>query len=233
MQNNKILIPEKLVDKIKINICGANNVVIIDDSVKITDRGGVFITMKGNDNCVKIDKDCTINHQLALNFFPAGIGAVSDNCSIKLGSDTFINGATQLFCGEKNTHITIGKNCLFANNIRMTTSDSHSIIDMNTSNRTNIPGNIEIGDRCWICEDVKILNNSFIGSDCVVATMALVTNFKNKSNNCVIGGVPAKIIREGITWDKTCIGNNNDATKNEFSFKNVLNKIRGIVNGKF
>ncbi len=224
LNENKIIIPDTLKNKVKLDIEGFGNNIVIHEGIKITPRGGVYIVIKGNNNHIEIYEECTINHNLHLNIFPAAIGAIADHCSIIIGAKSYINGVTILNCGEENTMINIGSDCLFANNIRMQTSDNHSIIDINTLKRTNIAGDIKIGDYCWICDDVKILNNVDIGSNCVIATMALVTNLKTH-NNCILGGIPARIIRENITWDIKCIGNNSNIVKNKFNIKNILKKI--------
>ena len=53
---------------------------------------------------------------------------------------------------------------------------------------------IVIGDNCWIGAKATILDGVHIGSGCVVAAGAVVT--KSFPDNVVIGGVPAKIIKE-------------------------------------
>lgn len=55
---------------------------------------------------------------------------------------------------------------------------------------------IEIGHNCWIGSKVTILDGVKIGNGCIVAAGAVVTN--SFPDNCVIGGVPAKIIKSRI-----------------------------------
>ena len=52
---------------------------------------------------------------------------------------------------------------------------------------------ISIGQNCWIGSKVTVLDGVTIGDNCVVAAGAVVT--KSMPANCVIGGVPAKIIK--------------------------------------
>ena len=52
---------------------------------------------------------------------------------------------------------------------------------------------IKIGSNCWIGAKAAILDGSVIGNGCVVAAGAVVTG--TFPDNCVIGGVPAKIIK--------------------------------------
>ena len=53
---------------------------------------------------------------------------------------------------------------------------------------------IVIGDDVWIGANAVILPGVTIGKHCVVAAGAVVN--KDVPDNCVVGGVPAKIIKE-------------------------------------
>lgn len=52
---------------------------------------------------------------------------------------------------------------------------------------------IHIGENCWIGSKVTILDGVQIGNGCVIAAGSVVT--KSFPNNCVIGGVPAKLLK--------------------------------------
>ena len=53
---------------------------------------------------------------------------------------------------------------------------------------------ISIGDNCWIGSKVTILDGVNIGSGCIIAAGSVVT--KSFTNNSIIGGVPAKYIKD-------------------------------------
>lgn len=53
---------------------------------------------------------------------------------------------------------------------------------------------IKIGNNCWIGSGAVFLDGAEIGDGCVVAANAVVT--KKFENNTIIGGVPAKLIKE-------------------------------------
>ena len=52
---------------------------------------------------------------------------------------------------------------------------------------------IKIGSNCWIGSKVTILDNVKIGSGCIIAAGSVVT--KSFPDNSIIGGVPAKILK--------------------------------------
>jgi acetyltransferase-like isoleucine patch superfamily enzyme len=60
---------------------------------------------------------------------------------------------------------------------------------------------IIIGDHVWIGMNVIVLKGSRIPNGCVVASGSVVTKAFEKEN-CLIGGNPAKVIKENVTWDQ-------------------------------
>lgn len=90
---------------------------------------------------------------------------------------------------------------MFAYDIDIRTGDSHSIIDTLTNERINYAQNIHIGNHVWIASHVSILKGVHIADSSVVATRAVVTrSFEEK--NILIGGMPAKKLKENIAWDR-------------------------------
>lgn len=198
---NIIEISEKNQNKIIVNINGSGNIVKVANADIKNENSKIIININGNDNLIDIQKivlvndvftinlnnanknaiickeNVYINRGLNINIFPAGPGAKPDNCQIIIEKQVFFNGHNIVFMiGEENTNINIGENCLFASNISLNTSDNHGIYDLNTKKRLNQAGDINIGTHCWICNDVKFLNNTNISHDCVIATNALVTS---------------------------------------------------------
>ena len=85
-------------------------------------------------------------------------------------------------------------------------------------------GCIEIGDNVMVGANCIILPNVKIGSNVIIGAGAVVT--KNIPNNCVVGGVPAKIIgtfdsfeqkRKEYNLDKSDI----DSIWNNFKLQNI------------
>lgn len=60
---------------------------------------------------------------------------------------------------------------------------------------------ISIGNNCWIGAKVTLLDGAAVGNNCVIAAGAVVN--KKFPDNCIIGGVPARIIRQmGATGEQ-------------------------------
>ncbi|MBX7491547.1 hypothetical protein [Helicobacter turcicus] len=173
-KTNRVYLADEITN-LNISILGDHNLIWIEENVKI--QGKLNISIKGDHNTVIIKKETFIHRNLNLLILPGGLGTLANNCKIIVREKNFFNGDVQLFCGEENTSISINEECLFANNIKLITTDNHSIFDITTKQRINNAGNISIGKHCWICDDVTILNHSFIGNNCVVGTKSLVTSF--------------------------------------------------------
>ena len=105
--------------------------------------------------------------------------------------------STKLHIG--NTYTTVAADAL-ARYKRLTGYDvmfltgNHKIGDKNRRAGWGENHLITIGNGVWIGARSTIVNNTKIGDSCVVAACACVT--KDFEDNMLIGGVPAKVIRE-------------------------------------
>lgn len=121
------------------------------------------------------------------------------SCEIRLGNKTRPLGV-DFAATEPNSKILVGDDCLFSSDVDIRTGDSHSIIDRNTNRRINYAKNVTIGNHVWVGAHARILKGSSISDDSVVANSAVVTK-EFKQLHCIIGGVPAKILKENIHWE--------------------------------
>jgi acetyltransferase-like isoleucine patch superfamily enzyme len=86
--------------------------------------------------------------------------------------------------------ITIGNNCMFANNAYITDADWHGIYNRITLGNTapvRLADNVWIGDSVIVCKGVVIGENSIIGAGSVVV--------EDIPPNCIAAGNPAKTIK--------------------------------------
>lgn len=122
---------------------------------------------------------------------------ISSNAVLSLGgkdveSASGITGRSLIMVEER---IVIGKDFLCAWDVFITDSDWHSI-----------PGHphqkdIKIGDHVWIANNNNILKGTILGDNCIVSSCSKVGN-KVFENNQLIGGIPAKVLKENISWKR-------------------------------
>lgn len=134
----------------------------------------------------------------------------SDNHkSLFLGSNVIIGDYCHIVGRSK---VIIGDNVLIASRVYISDT-SHGKYDenKNSSNPSVAPNErkleykeVYIGKNVWIGENVCILSGVVIGDGCVIGANAVVT--KNVPKNCVVAGIPAKIIKiynnVTHTWEK-------------------------------
>lgn len=121
------------------------------------------------------------------------------DCVIYIGSGTTIEDAS-LSVAKNGTKLTIGKDCMISSNVRIATTDSHSIIDESTGSRTNPAKDIAIGNHVWLGYNVNINKGVIIEDNSVVAGNSVVT--KSVCANSIAAGIPAKEVKTGINWDR-------------------------------
>ncbi|TQQ85039.1 sugar O-acetyltransferase [Peptacetobacter hominis] len=110
------------------------------------------------------------------------------------GKNTFIDKNVFINSGCKfqdQGGITIGEGTLIGHNVVIATLNHN----MSPEKRGNmIPAPVQIGKNVWVGSNSTILSGVKIGDGAVIAAGAVVT--KDVEKNTVVGGVPAKKIRE-------------------------------------
>jgi acetyltransferase-like isoleucine patch superfamily enzyme len=171
----------------------------------------VKITFSGGGNKLFIESDATLA-KLFIDFKGQNAeifigGATSARLAIRLGSNSKITIGRGLSTTDavymtafEASSITLGRDCMFAGGVQIRADDAHPIFDIETSVRINFSKPIMVGDHVWLGEGSVILNGSEIGSGSVVGMRSVV---KCKApNNCVLAGVPARVLRENIAWER-------------------------------
>lgn len=120
---------------------------------------------------------------------------ISDDAELILGgrkdsTGSGISCATRIMVKKR---MTIGCDTIIAWNVFLTDCDWHAIAGRSWVVPT------EIGSKVWIAEGASILKGCRIGDGCIIASHALCTE-KNFPPKSLVGGVPAKVIREGVEW---------------------------------
>lgn len=187
-KNNVIAKRNTFVKRLKCSITGNNNHIIIKES-RYAIRN-LTILIHGNNNILYIDDD----------FATDGLTFVfeDDNNAIRIGKNCHGGGASEISAIE-GTSVEIGDDCMLSANIKIRTGDSHSILEANTGKRINPSKSITMGNHVWIGNSVIILKGTKIENDCIVAAGSVVPGKSYKAHS-IIGGNPAAVIKEGITW---------------------------------
>ncbi len=177
----------------RINIEGKNNQVVLKNARLFKN---LFINLKGNNKKIIVQGTNKIINNLKL------VSIRGDNQLITIG-ENFSCGGCEVQMNDGDEVLSIGEGALFSWGIKIRTSDGHSIVDLETQKAINLPQDVNIGEHVWIGEDVKLLKGAIIPDNSVVGSGSIVTkSFAEEGQNIVIAGVPAKVVKKNITWDR-------------------------------
>lgn len=182
---NNIINVECTIKRGKISICGNNNRVDVAGSCQWEDAE---IVIHGDNNHVIIESDVRLIGPCRIEIFDNATLIMTQNCGIRGVSISITDGCVE-----------IGERAMFSYGINIRNHDSHRVFNIGDTLPCNPPSDIKIGKHVWICQNVSILKGVEIGDDSVLAFGSVIT--KSCPSNCIMAGNPAKIVKQGITWD--------------------------------
>lgn len=173
------------------------------------------IIINGNDSVVKIGNKCRFrnitievfgkNSMVEINesvlvYEKCYISIKGDNCHCIIGNKTTI-GSASFFLEESGKDIVIGEDCMLGRDICLQTTDFHSVVDATTGNRINYPESVNVGNHVWLGYGVTLGKGTAVADNSVVGEHSLVTKKFTQPNICLVG-IPAKVIKENINWNR-------------------------------
>ncbi len=123
-------------------------------------------------------------------FYTGFFISVNPGAKLVLGSG-YANYNVKINCYKE---IQIGTGVMIAENVIIRDSDNHTIIGKKDN---TLP--IKIGNHVWIGMNSIILKGVCIGDGSVIAAGSVVTH--DVPGQALVGGVPAKVIRENVQWE--------------------------------
>jgi acetyltransferase-like isoleucine patch superfamily enzyme len=120
-----------------------------------------------------------------------------NNGTIYFGDNFKISAESSLIC--KDAEIKFGNNNLLSWDVIVMTSDFHIIVNKG-GQQSNKAKDISLGDNVWVGLRTTILKGTTIPNGCILAANSVVTKeFIN--SNTIIGGNPAKEIKNEVYWN--------------------------------
>jgi len=120
--------------------------------------------------------------------FPNVSITIGNHCSI--GEHNHITACNKITIGDG---LLTGRYVLISDNSHGSLCEKESMIEP-LKRDLKSKGEVVIGNNVWLGDKVTILAGVHIGNNVIVAANAVVT--KNVPDNCVVAGVPAKIIKK-------------------------------------
>ena len=205
MKKNLIhTIKRLLVRTVRFRKDGSKQLIINQNSIISTNRHSILVIEKSlevnaswfNDKHrrykseLRLAENATLICHSDFKLYQGASIYVAPNAVLELkGERGFMNTNSTLNCF---CHIEIGDDCGIGDNVTIADSDHHCI------NGKNPIAPIVIGNHVWICSNAMICKGVAIGDGSVIAAGAVVVN--DVPPHCLVGGVPAKVIKKGIEW---------------------------------
>ena len=170
----------------KIEFLGQGAVLMIGKETKLNQ-----VNLRLDHNAtIEIGAYCQIEGQLRCN----------QQCIIQIGNRTRLLGASRLHAHEA-VSIRIGEDCIL-HHFRCRTSDSHKIYGQdNPKKRLNLGRGVQVGDRVYAEHSVHVYKGVVIGADSYIRSRAVLV--KSVASGSYVSGIPATVIRSGVTWFQT------------------------------
>ena len=121
--------------------------------------------------------------------------------TLEIGANVTTVGLAIHMHSAQNRTIHIGDDCQFSWTVMVRSADAHTVYDAKTKKILNEGKNVYIGNHVWIAQGVTILKGSYIAANSMVGVGSIV-NKEFKEENSMIVGVPAKVVKTGINWDR-------------------------------
>jgi len=193
--NNKI---HKVVTGTGKILCCGNAVCDVADSSIINLKQDLIIgsnLRKGScaESYLKVKENGKLNINGRFQVFFGGSIEIFPNAELTLGKG-YINTGGAIACAKS---ITIGDGVFIGRNTYITDSDHHCILDED-GKILNEAKPVTIGNHVLIGFGAVVLKGVSIGDGAVIAAGSVVT--KDVPPGCVVAGVPARVVKEGVIW---------------------------------
>ena len=173
----------------------SRTVIQIDNNAQITMNAPLITGIKQvkqsrMETRIWLEKDAQLVVNGYFNVFGNSFIRVAKGGKLVLNGG-FINENVQITAGDV---VEIGKDFTCGRDVVIRSYDGHTICQ--EGYKVSEP--IKIGDHVWIGRGAMVLKGVTIGDGAIIAAGAIVT--KDVPAGCIAAGVPAKVIKENISW---------------------------------
>ncbi|MBL6082761.1 acyltransferase [Belnapia sp. T18] len=185
-EHNNTALLESDIDR-PVKFQGNGNIVRVGKNVILK----ATIDIRGDNNTVTIGEWSVIDGYI-------GFIRVNDAC-VDIGHHTTIGGGSSIQLHE-TSHVHIGADCMISSSVLITVSDMHPIFDEITGNRINPGAAVSLADHVWVGYRSYVGRGASVGAGSVIGAQSVVSG--TIPPKVTAAGVPARVIREGIRWER-------------------------------
>lgn len=176
---------------LQMNILGDDNELVLNGELR-----HVSINVEGSNNRIVVNAGSFLTW--------TELTILANDSEITVGLNAIVRGKPShpnvLLTRGEPSRIVIGDGCICSYGIEMRTSDSHPILNAQNE-RINLSSDIVLEDHVWIGTRCMVLKGAYIGSGSILAASSVLTR-RRIGGNMIAAGIPARVIREGIRWER-------------------------------
>ncbi len=116
-----------------------------------------------------------------------------------IGDNFYLSLNSQIIAHDR---ITFGNDCTIGWDSLIMDTDFHKVKDTETGKYHPMTKPIQIGNHCWICNNVQILKGTEIPDDVIVASCSLLNKRYDIPSASLLAGNPAQLKKIGITHER-------------------------------
>ncbi|MDD3416428.1 MAG: acyltransferase [Lachnospiraceae bacterium] len=186
-KNNTLEAPLAYLWKVKLNVQGRNNKIILGRGVRIKNT---VVNIYGDNNTLILEDYARVHNSTFVLH--------QNNCRIQMGKSSSAEKA--LFAAvEHESRIIIGEDCMISTDVEIRTSDSHKIYSSDGT-RINPKRDVFIGNHVWIGAHANVLKGVTIHDGGIVGFGSILT--KDIPAGYVVAGNPAVIVKKDVHWER-------------------------------
>ncbi|MFJ7749055.1 acyltransferase [Arthrobacter sp. NPDC097144] len=186
--NNRIAYDGPDILGVRIEFSGAGNTLTVAQNVRIDKLTVVFDCDNGT---------MSMGNSRFGRF--SGWIRIGQDSEVRLGENVTTTN-TCVISAVEGTSVIVGDDVMLASENELRADDGHAIFDVHSEKRVNHSENIIVGNHVWLAKRAVLLGGARVGSGSVIGFGSLVSGAV--PNNCVAAGVPARVIRRDVAWER-------------------------------
>jgi acetyltransferase-like isoleucine patch superfamily enzyme len=124
---------------------------------------------------------------------------IDENARCEMGHMASLGGNGKIIC---YSHIVFGDYARIGFESQVMDSNFHQMIDTTTNEKLPMAGPIRIGNYNYLGNRISVMQHTITPDYCTVASNSVCNkDYTAFGNNVLIGGIPAKLLRENISRD--------------------------------
>jgi acetyltransferase-like isoleucine patch superfamily enzyme len=186
--------------QLRINLSSyTDNLIVLERGCNI--RNNCHFNIEGNNHTIVIREAHGLSRLTVTMRGNGGVFYYGRNCTSNY-TNCLVQGSVSLCIGE---------DCMFAVDTTIRTYDSHAIIDLTKCIQINDAHSIAIGRHVWVGQNSILMPSITIGDGSIIGAGSIVT--KSIPTKTLAVGIPAKVIRENVSWTRDSFPNKEQIDK--------------------